>query len=77
MRILKSFRDDETEIYLFQKKIEGTLDLSRFTKLEQLHCRNNYITGFCNLPNTLKILDCYGNNITELDNLPNSLIELW
>ncbi len=74
--ILDQFADDVTEINIYKKNIDGSLDFARFTKLTKLNCNNNKITSLKNLPNSLIKLDCSINNITSLDNLPNSLTEL-
>ena len=48
-------------------KLEGTLILMNFTKLEELDCRSNYITflEIINCPN-LKVINLYNNQLTEL-----------
>ncbi len=67
--ILDQFADDVVEIDIWNKKIEGTLDFSRFSKLIKLNCRYNKITNLDNLPNSLIELSCYNNQIISLDNL--------
>ena len=74
--ILDQFADDVVEIDIWNKKIEGILDFSRFSKLIKLNCCNNQITSLDNLPNSLIELHCGWNQIISLDNLTNSLIKL-
>ena len=69
MDILDQFTDDVTEIDISNKNIFGILDFKRFTKLIELNCEYNQITGLDNLPNSLIELCCYDNKITNLDNL--------
>jgi len=71
--LLSQFDSNITELYLHDKKINGILDLSRFTQLEKLNCVKNIITKIINIPETLKEFDCERNIITFLDNLPQNL----
>lgn len=52
-------------------------DISRFTELETLLCRQNDLEYLSNLPDTLINLDCADNKLIELPELPNGLKELW
>jgi len=38
---LSEFPDDAIEIIIYNKKIQGSLDFSRFTKLQYLNCNCN------------------------------------
>ncbi len=77
MNILDQFADDVTEININNKKIKGSLDFSKFTKLTKLDCSVNNITSLDNLPNSLIELFCGDNKIISLDKLPNSLTKLY
>ncbi len=69
MDILNELADDVLEINISKMFIEGSLDFSRFTKLQKLDCSWNSITNLDNLPNSLQVLDCRENKISNLDNL--------
>ncbi len=59
-----------------KKGIQGTLDLSKFTRLVKLDCSWNEITQIINIPKSLKKLECHSNLITSMDNLPSNLENL-
>ena len=76
LNILNTFPDDIIEININSKNISGSLDFSKFTKLQKLNCSYNQITSLNNLPQSLITLNCSNNQITSLNNLPCSLIRL-
>lgn len=69
----KNYPDKErrkTIVYLgiHSRNLEGSLDLSDFVNLEELHCLFNQLT-FLNISNCprLTVLMCYNNQLTNLD----------
>jgi Leucine-rich repeat (LRR) protein len=71
---LDSLDSNEAHIFLSNKNITSLPDLSRFTNLQSLDCRNNQITQLDHLTlPSLQELYCNNNQITQLDhlNLPN------
>src|SRR6185503_8567773 len=60
----------KTIVYLgiHSRNLEGSLDLSDFVNLEELHCLFNQLT-FLNISNCprLTVLMCYNNQLTNLD----------
>lgn len=69
-------KNDDIKILNIQNKnIKGTIDLCKFTKLEELYCSDNQITDIINIPNSLQILNCSNNKIISLK-LPNKFVGL-
>ena len=65
----KEKREKITKLYVWEKNLEGTLNLTDFSSLEELHCSKNNLTSL-NLSNCLKLtfLNCAGNpQLTNLD----------
>ena len=65
---------------LKKKGLQGTLDLSKFTRLVKLDCSSNAITQIINIPEGLLILDCSNNwlkkiKITNFENVRKKLHE--
>ncbi len=71
--LLSTFDTNLTKLNLNELNIKGILDLSKFTRLEELECQQNEITQIINLPETLKELNCESNNIDSFQNLPENL----
>ncbi len=53
LEILSVFPDDIIGLDISNYGIEGSIDFSRFTKIEKLNCCYNQITSLDNLPRTL------------------------
>ncbi len=73
INILNQYKPNITKLDINNKDIKGILDLSRFTKIEELCCSLNSIDELINLPETLITLNCMRNIIKDLDNLPKNL----
>jgi len=65
-KYLDSLPSNIKEIDISYRKLTALPDLSRFTQLRLLVCRNNYITELPILPSSIKMIDCYGNKITKI-----------
>jgi hypothetical protein len=72
---LSEYDINATELNLSKKNITGLLNLSQFTKLQNLNCCHNSITKLI-LGNSLTELICCHNSITKLI-LGNSLTHLF
>ncbi len=55
MDILSEYDSEVIKIDISKLNISGSLDFSRFTKLQILYCSYNEITGLVNLPESLLI----------------------
>jgi hypothetical protein len=68
-------RSEITELFIAGKELEGTLDLTDFSNLENLYCCSNQLINFDLSENVnLRKLDCAYNQLTSvefLNNLPN------
>lgn len=73
VNLLKEYSSDLKILRLLNKNIEGVLDLSKFTQLENLCCEFNKITQIINIPLTLKKLYCSHNFIKFLDEICDGL----
>ncbi|CAJ0758717.1 15413_t:CDS:2 [Entrophospora sp. SA101] len=64
----KEERESITKLELNNRELEGHLDLSDFTKLEELYCYDNQLTSLV-ISNCSKLitLDCSTNELTTLD----------
>jgi E3 ubiquitin-protein ligase SspH2 len=73
IQYLDSLDDDILSLNLTCKGIEQMPSLTRFKKLQKLHCSGNYLTSLPNLPKTLKELYCHQNRLIYLPTLPQNL----
>jgi hypothetical protein len=76
IQIINQYSNNITELNISAKKINGILDLSKFTKLNRLKCSYNRITLIFGLSKKLIELNCSDNMIIKLNNLPENLIKL-
>ena len=76
-RYLNSLSNDILTIDISCKGIKSLPDLTKFKKLETLHCSNNILTSLPTLPQSLQNLYCSNNNLTLLPTLPQSLQNLY
>lgn len=70
---INSLPDDTEVININGKGVTYIPDLSRFTKLTDLHCKINSLTELPQLNDTLETLNCTHNQLIRLPALPNSL----
>lgn len=73
---INSLPSDILIINVSFKNLTYLPDLSRFTKLEELYCKNNELVSLPQLPNSLKRLCCENNQLSSLPELNDNLILL-
>lgn len=76
MDILSRFPDDVISINISDNNIIGSIDFSRFTKLEKLICVRNKITQLNNLPISLKNIYWCCNKPIQIDDISNLSLTL-
>jgi Leucine-rich repeat (LRR) protein len=70
---LNSLDENSKEIDVANRNLTKLPNLTRFKKLEQLHCNHNQLRSLPALPTNLQKLYCYHNQLTSLPTLPNNL----
>jgi len=74
---LNSLSEDTITINVSHKNLMYIPSLSRFTKLETLHCHDNKLTFLPPLNKQLENLYCFNNQLTSLPPLNENLKILW
>ena len=76
LELINKSSANRKKLNLFDKQINGHIDLKKFSLIKKFICNDNKITEIINFSNNLLMINCSNNLITKLDNLPELLVEL-